>query len=170
VRYGFHKQPTILVVTFSQDVNPDQASDPANYLVSVRANGLVRAVPVGAIAYNPVTHQATLRMARHIDIHAPWWLTVRGHTHDLSGRPLVTDGVAGRDFVTRMDIHSLVGPASLAPGASRVGVIAVPTGPLASQSRNVVLVGHTQSPSASIAARTGPKAKAPNGVNADAAR
>src|SRR5262249_49330670 len=162
--------PTILVVTFSKDVNPDQASDPGNYEVLVSAKGSDRADPISAIAYNPQTHQATLRMAQKIDIHRPWRLVVRGNIHDLSGRSIESDGVAGRNFVTKMDIHSLVGPASRAPEASRVGVNAVPAGPRASPSRRVTLVGNARPAGARIATRTGPQAKAPNAANAHAAR
>lgn len=130
VRYGFHAQPTIFVVTFSGDVDPHQASDPANYAALASKDGPVRTVPVSAISYNPQTHQATLRMARFIDIHHPWQLVVRGSIHSVSGQALETGGVSGRDTVIQMDFHSLLGRWSHAPGASRLGVNIVPGGPL----------------------------------------
>jgi hypothetical protein len=132
VRYGFHRQDTILVVTFSEDMNSDAASNPANYTVLVSARGTHRAVPISRAFYDSDTRQATLRVAEKIYLYRPWQLALRDNITDLSGNPLDpnVDGVTGRDSVIKMTRHSLVGRASHAPGASRVGVKAVPAGPL----------------------------------------
>src|SRR5262249_3707613 len=39
VRFGFHNQPTILVVTFSEKMNPARATDPRNYAVLIPGTG-----------------------------------------------------------------------------------------------------------------------------------
>jgi hypothetical protein len=44
-RFGFHEQPTILVVTFNEDWYSDARSKPATYTVLVSANG-ARALPL----------------------------------------------------------------------------------------------------------------------------
>lgn len=135
-RYGFHAQPTILVVTFGKGVAPDRASDPTNYRLLVRARRNEIAVPISKIYYDAQTHQATLRAARPVYLSRPWQLIVRRTVTDLNGNELAVDGVPGRDYSARMDRSSLLGRASEAPGASRVGVKAAPAGPLRSPGKN----------------------------------
>src|SRR6185437_8329919 len=61
VRFGFHHQPTLLVVTYSDGVQADAAADAANYTVWLSSNGAHHAVPISRVFYNPVKHKATLR-------------------------------------------------------------------------------------------------------------
>jgi uncharacterized repeat protein (TIGR01451 family) len=144
VRYGFHRQATVLVVTFDKDMNPSDASNHRNYVVLVSANGTDRTVPIGKVWYNTQTHQTTLRVARNIYLFHPWRLIVRGNLTDMSGVGLYSDGVAGHSFVAQMDSHSLNGPSWDAPQASRVGVNAVPAGPLATWAEKVARTVRTQ--------------------------
>jgi uncharacterized repeat protein (TIGR01451 family) len=170
VRYGFHDQPTILVVTFSKEVSLDEASDPRNYEVLVSARGPGRAVPISRVSYDPQAHQATLLVSQKIYVFRPWQLVVRGHITDTSGQALAGDGVAGHDFVAPMSLRSLAGPASAAPGAARIGVNAVPAGPRASQAKRVAHAGDARPARSKTGARTSPKAKALSAASARVAR
>ena len=122
VRYGFHQQATILVVTYDKPMNPATASNTKNYLVLDSSHGTAHTVPISRVSYNAQSHQATLRVARHIYLFRPWRLVIRGEVTDMSGVSLLSDGVAGHGFATQMDSRSLGGPAWDAPQASRVGV------------------------------------------------
>jgi hypothetical protein len=129
VRYGFHRQSTVLVVSLGQELSPQDASNPKSYSVLVSRNGVVGEVPISKVWYDPQTHQATLRVAQRIYLFHPWQLVVRGITSDLSSD--ATGGPGGRKYVTEMNSHSLRGPSWDAPGASRLGIKSVPAGPLA---------------------------------------
>jgi uncharacterized repeat protein (TIGR01451 family) len=139
VRYGFHEQATILVVTFSGDVDPHQAANPRNYTVLVSSNGTHRAVPISRAFYNSQTHEATLRVAEKIYIFRPWQLEV-GHNvkqHSRHGLVRGGDGFVGRNVEIEMSLRSLMGPAWSAPEVSHVGVSSVPQGPRASLAKKV---------------------------------
>lgn len=142
VRYGFHDQATILVVRFSTEMNSNAASNPAKYEVLVSANGKDRAVKISGVWYDPHTYEATLRVSERIYIYKPWRLIVRGNITDASGTALAGDGVAGHSFITTMSLNNLSGPASQAPGASRIGIGAIPAGPRAAHSQKAPVV-HT---------------------------
>jgi uncharacterized repeat protein (TIGR01451 family) len=143
VRYGFHKQPTLLVVTYSKDMNPDGASNVADYSVVGTVKRIVRTVPITTAYYNPQTHQATLRLAEKIYLYRPWRLMVGRSITDLSGLGLDPggDGAPGGGLAIKMDRGTLVGRASQAPGASQVGVAATPSGPLATRAKTIPLAG-----------------------------
>jgi uncharacterized repeat protein (TIGR01451 family) len=134
-RFGFHEQPTILVVTFNEDWHSDARSNPATYTVLVSANGAHRAVPIKRVYYDADAHRATLLVSKKIYIYRPWQLVVREqftkaerHTRggDVASAP-------GRTLVIRMSLRDLAGRAPHAPGAAQVGVKAVPSGPLAAR-------------------------------------
>jgi uncharacterized repeat protein (TIGR01451 family) len=87
-RYGFHRQATYLVVTFSEPMDSAAAADPANYVVT--AHG-VRIAPA-SVAYNPETNQAVLRMASRLSVFRAYRLTLSGDgLRDLAGNPLDGD-------------------------------------------------------------------------------
>jgi len=85
VRYGYHNQPTSLVVAFSQDMNAQSASNLANYLLTTAGRDGrfgtrddVR-IALRSAVYDTVTHVVTLTpMARTIPLHRPYRLTVNG--------------------------------------------------------------------------------------------
>ena len=145
VRYGFHQQATILVMTYDKPMNPAAASNTKNYLVLDSSHGTARTVPISQVSYNAQSHQATLRVARHIYLFRPWRLVIRGEVTDMSGVSLLSDGVAGHGFATKMDSHSLNGPAWDAPQATRVGVKPAPTGHLAVWAEKVARAVKTRS-------------------------
>jgi uncharacterized repeat protein (TIGR01451 family) len=137
VRYGFHRQPTILVVTFPQVLSPGAAADARNYAVLVPARGNRRSIPIRKAWYNASTHQSTLRMAQQVYLYRPWTLVVRGGADGVGSNDSDVGGAKGGDFATTMDVRSLRGPAWDAPGASHVGVRAVPAGPAAAWASHV---------------------------------
>jgi uncharacterized repeat protein (TIGR01451 family) len=67
-RFGFHQQPTILVVTFNEDWHSDARSNPATYSVLVSANGAHCAVPIKRVYYDADAHRVTLLVSRKIYI------------------------------------------------------------------------------------------------------
>ncbi len=85
VRYGYHNQPTTLVVAFSQDMNAQSASNLANYVLTTAGRDGrfgtrddVR-IALRSAAYDTVTHVVTLTpMARTIPLHRAYRLTVNG--------------------------------------------------------------------------------------------
>ena len=162
VRYGFHRQSTVLVVSLGQEMSPEDASNPKSYSVLVSTNGVVGEVPISKVWYDPQTHQATLRVAQRIYLFHPWRLVVRGIATDLSSDALDGGGAGRSQFRDRMDSHSLQGPSWDAPGASRVGVKAVPAGPLAAWAEKVALGVRTRPIKARAVVRAAPTAKAPN--------
>jgi uncharacterized repeat protein (TIGR01451 family) len=124
VRYGFHHQSTILVVTFRNDVNPNVASDAGSYSVVGTVNGTRQVVPISRAFYNTKTHQATLLVAQKVYLYDPWQLVLKGNVTELShlARNPQWQGVPDGSLVIKMNRGSLVGRASKAPGAFQVGV------------------------------------------------
>jgi hypothetical protein len=133
VRFGFHEQTTVLVVTFSGDISAAEAAKARNYTVLVSANGAHSKVPVSRVFYNSETHQATLRVAKKIYIFRPWQLVVGENVNDASPKALRgrSGGFVDHAYAIKMSLHDLMGPAWNAPGASQVGVKAQPQGPRA---------------------------------------
>jgi hypothetical protein len=143
VRYGFHHQSTILVVTFRNDVNPNQVSDASSYSVVGTINGTRQAVPISRAFYNAQTHQATLLVAEKVYLYKPWQLVVQGNTTELSrlARDPQWHGHPDGSLVIKMNRGSLVGRASKAPGAAQVGVSDVSPGKLVAGARKGRLAG-----------------------------
>jgi hypothetical protein len=82
VRYGFHMQPTILVVSFSGALDPALAQDVNDYAI-VPEGGRIRArnaapIPVSRALYNPAAETVTLYPSRRLDVHKRYVLTVGG--------------------------------------------------------------------------------------------
>jgi uncharacterized repeat protein (TIGR01451 family) len=134
-RFGFHEQPTVLVVTFNEDWHSDARSNPGSYMVLVSANGAHRAVPIKRVYYDAGAHRATLLVSRKVYLYRPWQLLVgeqltQAGSHARGGDVAST---SGQTLVTRMSMRDLAGRASHAPGAAHIGIKAVPSGPLAAR-------------------------------------
>jgi uncharacterized repeat protein (TIGR01451 family) len=161
VRYGFHHQPTILVVTFNKEWQSDARSNPATYAVLLSANGIHWTVPVERVYYDSGTHRATLRVSRGIYIYRPWRLVVGEQATQSSGPSVAggSEGAAGGELVTRMSLRSLAGPASRAPGAAHVGIKLLPGGPLAARARRGARGHNSPADASALVARARPAIK-----------
>jgi hypothetical protein len=118
-RFGFHLQPTRLVLTFSEDLEADGATNPADYLLVRRGrDGRFgtrddRVIRLRGASYNPTTRAVTLRPSRRLRPRDTFLLTVRGLV-DRSGNRLDGDGDGrpGGDFVTVVGRRILAGSVS----------------------------------------------------------
>jgi uncharacterized repeat protein (TIGR01451 family) len=117
-RYGFHRQATYLVVTFSEPMDPAAAAEPASYLVLGRGpdhrlgtRDDLRFAPA-TVAYNPETNQAILRMASRLSVFRAYRLVLSGSgLRDLAGNALDGDGdgAAGGNARVTINRHLLAG-------------------------------------------------------------
>ena len=117
-RFGFHSQPTVLVLTFSKDLDGTTANNAANYkIVPVGPHGKFgAAISIRRIAYNAEALSVTLRPSRQLNVHKRFELIVDGTsahaiadlaTHDLDGGKT---GKAGSNYVGMIDWAALAGP------------------------------------------------------------
>jgi autotransporter-associated beta strand protein len=125
-RFGYHMQPTSLVVAFSTPLDSARAEDVNNYeFVTIGGRGR-NAAAVGhvthvrAAVYDPARMTVTLYTAERLDIHNKYRLTVKGTApHPLkgvSGTPLDGrgDGKTATNYVTVISGKLLKGPAPAA--------------------------------------------------------
>ena len=129
-RFGFHAQPTSLVLTFGAPLDPATAQNVADFkIVTLGGRGregsrLGHVTLVRDAVYDPATWSVTLHPAARLDIHNFYRLTVDGAgARGLTGRTgLHLDGNAGSDpgsnYVVVITGKLLAGPA---PGWQRVG-------------------------------------------------
>ena len=133
VRYGFHNQATLLVVSYSEAIAPDTATNLGNYRVTISprdhifGNADDRTVAISRAFYNEATHQVTLRLARRLGANRPFRLSVfgnQGGITDTAGTLLDGDknGTPGGTSNTVVRRSSIVGPATAAPDAAEVGI------------------------------------------------
>ena len=121
-RFGFHAQPTLLVLTFSTPMDPARAQDLSNYrLVAVKpAQRFGRPghmIALRSATYDPTRLTVTLVPAERLYLRHFFQLTVNGTSPggvtDTEGRLLDGnhDGAPGGDFVGQIGPGSLAGPA-----------------------------------------------------------
>jgi uncharacterized repeat protein (TIGR01451 family) len=112
-RFGFHAQPTTLVLTFDKLLDAARAQDPANFQI-VGLGGARRRIRVSTATYNPATRTVTLRPAQRLNLHNLFRLTVVGigpsGVTDNSGILLDGQGSGepGSNFVTIVSAADLV--------------------------------------------------------------
>ena len=115
-RYGTRARRTTLVLTFSAALDPNRASNPADYLIT-RSHG--RPIRIRSVAYNPATRTTTLTPRTKISLHRTYHVTVigtgPGGVTDARGVLLdgAGDGQAGRNFLKTLTRSNLV----IAPAA-----------------------------------------------------
>jgi uncharacterized repeat protein (TIGR01451 family) len=82
VRFGFHEQPTLLVLAFSEPLDPARAQDLGNYRLIVIAHGgrLHHPVQLSSAVYDAATHTVTLHPTRLLPLRFKYMLTVNGTT------------------------------------------------------------------------------------------
>ena len=112
-RFGFHAQPTLLVLTFSTQLAPASAVNPNNYHVYAAGHdgklGTADDVPVPIMSgyYNSANRTVTLVMAKPLSLYKRYMIVARGTgptpITDLNGVPLdgKANGVPGSDFVSK---------------------------------------------------------------------
>jgi uncharacterized repeat protein (TIGR01451 family) len=120
-RFGIHRQPTILVLTFNELLDPARAQNPANYqILTVVQCGRSRyrtgrAIRISSVLYNPATKSVTIFPAERLDLHKLYQLTVNGLAPngltDTSGNLLdgSASGTPGSNFVAIIDRNTLAG-------------------------------------------------------------
>jgi hypothetical protein len=112
-RFGFHWQPTTLVVTYSTAMDPFTVQNPNNYRI-VGPGGFL--IPVAQAVYNPATDSVTLFPTQRLDLHLPYHFTIIasifGGVTDAHGVPLdgAGNGTPGTDFHTTLTARNLVIP------------------------------------------------------------
>ena len=94
-RFGYHFQPTTLVLTFSGPLDPASAETTSNYLIVGRGG---RAIAVTRAVYDPATRTVTLSMSRRLRLRGRYQLRAR-------------TGQGGSDFVTTFGRETLAGSA-----------------------------------------------------------
>ncbi|HEV3165427.1 MAG TPA: hypothetical protein VGZ22_15480 [Isosphaeraceae bacterium] len=83
-RIGVHRQPTQLVLTFDEALNPASAQNLHNYLLVTpvftgpKRHRPDRVYPLVSAVYNPATRTVTLRPAHLLGLHQLFRLTVNG--------------------------------------------------------------------------------------------
>jgi len=110
-RFGIHMQPTVLVLTFKDGLDPARASDLSNYRIVGPAG---RSIGIGSAVFDPATNRVTLRPRKRIDLHDTYHLTVigkgAGGVTDSNGIPLdgAENGVPGSDYTTTVTWRNVV--------------------------------------------------------------
>ncbi len=124
-RFGYHSQPTMLVLTFDTALDPATAQNPNNYQVYRpgrdhqigTADDVLVAISSGV--YDPVGRTVTLVMAQRLSIFQTHQLIVRGTGEgaitDTNGNVLDGDGdgTAGGDYVANFGREILAGSAKI---------------------------------------------------------
>jgi hypothetical protein len=116
-RFGYHMHPTVLVVTFSMDLDPTSATNPKNYVL-VDPSG--RRIGFKSISYDASAHTVTLRPRELVNLHHNYRFVIRGSgTHGVASAAHTLlagggDGQPGTDFVTTLNWRQVVLPPWLA--------------------------------------------------------
>ena len=117
-RFGFHMQPTSLVLTFSVPLDAASARRVSNYqVVPLGGETAGHAITVARAVYDPSTSTVTLYPAHRLNVHHRYRLTVNGtsSTGVRSATGLLLDGKgsgkAGSNYVATIDRQTLAGPA-----------------------------------------------------------
>jgi hypothetical protein len=75
MRYGIHMQPTVLVVSFNEALDPASAVNLNNYRITDPAG---RSVRIRSAVFDAATNTVTLRPVDRINLHHTYQLTVVG--------------------------------------------------------------------------------------------
>jgi hypothetical protein len=114
VRFGFHMQPTSLVLTFSSALNPTPAQNVNNYQIMDSAGNVI---PVSSAVYDAAALTVTLFPTQLLSLQQTYQLTVIGTPPNgltsASGVPIdgAGNGTSGTNFVETFSGNILAGPA-----------------------------------------------------------
>jgi sugar lactone lactonase YvrE len=110
-RFGFHAQPTTLVLQFNEALDPTRAQNRANYQI-VGPHGVP--VAITSAVYDPTADTVTLSPKTRLDTNKVYTLTVNGTgaqgVSDPAGNLLdgANNGLPGSNFVTTVTAANLV--------------------------------------------------------------
>jgi hypothetical protein len=120
-RFGFHQQPTTLVLTFSTALSATPAQNASNYQIKTLGgpgrggSNVGHITPVTSAVYNATAHTVTLSPSQQLDVHNRYQLTVTGTVPGglvgSTGLPLNGSGKPGTNYVTVITRSTLAGPA-----------------------------------------------------------
>ena len=77
-RFGFHLQPTSIVLTFSEPMDPIRAEALGNYTLVEPGRGHSRVIPLKAARYNGAAQTVTLFPSQLLNLHLVYQITVNG--------------------------------------------------------------------------------------------
>ena len=82
-RFGVRAQPTRIVLTFDEPMNPNAADLKSNYVFRPVVRGRVQtrprqAIRVASAVYDPATRTVTLRTAKRLNLRRVYQITVNG--------------------------------------------------------------------------------------------
>jgi hypothetical protein len=118
LRFGFHVQPTYLLLSFNGVLDPATAQNPVNYQILGPSGHGIKVV---AAAYDSATHTVTLVPTERLNIHRRYFLTVNGAAPAGLSNPAgvfldgAGNGQPGTNFVTTITCRNLAGRASKLP-------------------------------------------------------
>ena len=121
-RFGFHAQPTSLVISFNGPLDPSPAQKVSNYRI-VAPNG--HRITVRSAIYNSATDSVTLLLGQQLVLRKSYRLTINGTAPSGLTNPegLLLDGAGtgqpGSNFVTSVTKSNLAGSASQRPTGGR---------------------------------------------------
>ena len=128
-RFGYHAQPTALVLAFSTPLDPVSAGDVANYQPFVLGSHGIpeHRIRIRTAGYDSTTDTVTLHPVKRLPLPGLYRLVVNGTTaagvKNLSGQLIDGDGngVPGGNYVRRFSGGILAGPYQSVrpPAASR---------------------------------------------------
>jgi IPT/TIG domain len=131
LRFGFHMQPTSLVLTFNLALDPIRTQDVNNYqIMSMGGTGrngnmVGHVIRVGAAVYDAAALTVTLFPDEQLDLHNLYQLTVNGMTPggltSATGIPLdgAATGTPGTNYVAVISGKLLSRPALVTSAAAR---------------------------------------------------
>ena len=136
------RRRTAFLITFSDDMNPALASDPANYVIIAEGRGGGRAIPITSASYDPSTRSVKLLPvgasncpdasgSRSAPAPRPAWPTRRGGSWTATataGRAAISRSASGDPAALELPESSL--RVARVPGAgSPAGPVESPIGP-----------------------------------------
>jgi hypothetical protein len=110
-RFGIHMQPTVLVVTFSEALDPARAQDLSNYQIVSPAG---KTIAIGSANYDAATDTVTLKPRKRINLHETYHLKVFGSGVGgvADARDTLLDGESngspGSDYTTKLTWRNVV--------------------------------------------------------------
>ena len=122
-RFGYHSQPTYLVVTFNGPLDPSPGQHASNYVL-VGSNG--KRIKVKSAIYDASTDAVTLSLSQRLSLPKTYRLTINGTSPSGLKNPdgVFLDGAGtgepGSNYVTSITRSNLAGTASQRPAAAAV--------------------------------------------------